>query len=539
MALYQFSTSLETTVSELSAKLNKWYEDGASLTDITIVDTNNITMLINDKYCNVQYSKSLSSKANYYWFLCDSYGYETLIILCDSPTVSENGYRSTLGSALYNAIYFLHNDRLVRNQYVDESLCSQFNIPNGQIVSNVDDRMIFTKCTFNDSINLDTGSSEVTDKLYVSTNLVSAGFLTEISGSGEKFVNIGGIFYMPLNNLVLGLSHYKNRTILKNASVELWSGCLDDNEKIYDRTEQKIFYKTTSNIKMYPEGNREMGYLDLPIGQGIRLTSEKPFYNKTIYLVAYDTSVDQIKEKIFSDRMCGYLKRIISCGVHFFSSSNYICPVAFSLNKIVELPPYKIAENRNEIHPEAYKEIAYALVNMTTNNWSSGGAYYEATHIAYNANGSFLDYRLEEPSEGEYWKISYPGTIGHDQGGRTSGVWRFTDIIPKKNIYVLKTASTSGGEYKGYINNIKINKASSWPYYETLELTDYSKEYFISLGGDNFKNFPFGTNISTDQRSTSELKIDYFAIVDEAQSDEEIEANIKYLADKFKVDLES
>ena len=270
MALFQFSTSLDTTVSDLVEKLVSWQEDGASISDIAVSSVNDIALLINDKYCNITYNMSLSSNANYYWFLCDSLGYETLIILCDSPTVNENGYRATFGTALYNAIYFLNNGKLIRNPQIDEPICSQFNIPNGSVIENSDDRVIFTKCTFNNGVNIETGSNEITDKLYISTNLVSTGFLTEIAGSGQKFINIGGVFYLPYNNVVLGLSKYKKRSILKNAEIELWAGCYEDNEKIYDRKEENTFYKNTyNNIKMVPDGNMEMGYIDLDAGDRV------------------------------------------------------------------------------------------------------------------------------------------------------------------------------------------------------------------------------------------------------------------------------
>ena len=179
MALFQFSTSISTTVSELADKLTSWQDSGASISEIAISNINDISFLINDKYCNVKYNMSSSQNANYYWFLCDSVGYETLIVLCDSPIVNENGYKGSLGNALYNAIYFLHNGRLVRNPQIDEPICSQFNIPNGW--SSLDtDSTILTKCTYNDGINLTTGTNQVADKLYISTNLSSVGYKTKI-----------------------------------------------------------------------------------------------------------------------------------------------------------------------------------------------------------------------------------------------------------------------------------------------------------------------------------------------------------------------
>ena len=162
---------------------------------------------------------SLSSNANYYWFLCDSLGYETLIILCDSPNVNENGYHRTLGSALFNAVYFLHNGKLVRNPQVDEPICSQFNIPNGLIIDSDNNKnVLLTKCTFvNKALATNIGETELSDTLYLSTNLSSAGFLAKVISLEKEFVNIGRFFYLPNNNIVRGLSHYKKRTIFKNA----------------------------------------------------------------------------------------------------------------------------------------------------------------------------------------------------------------------------------------------------------------------------------------------------------------------------------
>ena len=318
MALFQFSTSINTTVSELAEKLISWQEDGASISDITISSVNDITLLINDKYCNITYNMSLSSNANYYWFLCDSFGYETLIILCDSPNVNENGYHTTLGTALYNAIYFLYNGKLVRNPQVDEPICSQFNIPNGLIIDSDNNKnVLLTKCTFvNKTLTTNVGETELSDTLYLSTNLSSAGFLAKVISLEKEFVNIGRFFYLPNNNIVRGLSHYKKRTILKNVEIELWTECYNDNEKIFDRKEENIFYKNIyNNIKIVPDGNMEMGYIDLDAGDRLLLTSKEPFYNKTIYLVAYDVGVEPLKSNI--NFYGAYMHKIITSGITF------------------------------------------------------------------------------------------------------------------------------------------------------------------------------------------------------------------------------
>lgn len=522
MALFQFSTSLDTTVSDLVEKLTSWQEDGASISDIAVSSVNDIALLINDKYCNITYNMSLSSNANYYWFLCDSLGYETLIILCDSPTVNENGYRTTFGTALYNAIYFLNNGKLIRNPQIDEPICSQFNIPNGSVIENSDDRVIFTKCTFNNGVNIETGSNEITDRLYISTNLVSTGFLTEIAGSGQKFINIGGIFYLPYNNVVLGLSKYKKRSILKNAEIELWAGCYEDNEKIYDRKEENTFYKNIyNNIKMVPDGNMEMGYIDLDAGDRLLLTSKEPFYNKTIYLVAYDVGVGPLQNETgYGATNRGYMHKIITSGTTFKATAGsykdkiIYYPEMFSLNKL-----YKNYKDDNDLWVS--KEWGYALMNYN-NQTTLGSTEYHRGANAFNytlLSDSNLVYSIYQPTYQD-------------------AIWISKDIKPKKNIYVFKTPVIENGKYSAFINNLKMEKSTS---YFIDSYGTYSKgDYFLIIGN---RQSSFPTEETTFNHNTAlntpELKINYFGIVEESQSDEEIQQNIQHLAKKFKVDLDN
>ena len=520
MALFQFSTSLDTTVSDLAEKLTSWQEDGASISNIAVSSVNDIALLINDKYCNITYNMSLSSNANYYWFLCDSLGYETLIILCDSPTVNENGYRTTFGTALYNAIYFLNNGKLIRNPQIDEPICSQFNIPNGSVIENSDDRVIFTKCTFNNGVNIETGSNEITDRLYISTNLVSTGFLTEIAGSGQKFINIGGIFYLPYNNVVLSLSKYKKRSILKNAEIELWAGCYEDNEKIYDRKGENTFYKNIyNNIKMVPDGNMEMGYIDLDAGDRLLLTSKKPFYNKTIYLVAYDVGVESLRiSQNYYER--GYMHKIITSGITFkettgsYKDKIIYYPEMFSLNKL-----YESYKDDNGLWIS--KEWGYALMNYNNNTTLGSTDYHRGANVFNTALLSYsnLVYSIINPTY-------------------QNAIWISKNIKPKKNIYVFKTPIVENGKYSAFINNLKMEKSAS---YFIDSYSSFSKgDYFLIIGNQR-SHFPTEeTTLShNDNLNTPELKIDYFGIVEESQSDEEIQQNIQYLAKKFKVDLDN
>ena len=67
MALFQFSTSINTIISELAEKLISWQEDGASISDITISNVNDITLLINDKKPNksVNFPKNIVVSKQY------------------------------------------------------------------------------------------------------------------------------------------------------------------------------------------------------------------------------------------------------------------------------------------------------------------------------------------------------------------------------------------------------------------------------------------------------------------------------------------
>ena len=519
MALFQFSTSINTTISELAEKLISWQEDGASISDITISSVNDITLLINDKYCNITYNMSLSSNANYYWFLCDSLGYETLIILCDSPNVNENGYHTTLGSALFNAVYFLYNGKLVRNPQVDEPICSQFNIPNGLIIDSDNNKnVLLTKCTFvNKALITNVGETELSDTLYLSTNLSSAGFLAKVISLEKEFVNIGRFFYLPNNNIVRGLSHYKKRTILKNAEIELWTECYEDNKKIYDRKEENTFYKNIyNNIKIVPDGNMEMGYIDLDAGDRLLLTSKEPFYNKTIYLVAYDVGVESLKSENYSNHY-GFMHKIITSGITFKGDSDskiIYYPEMFSLNKLYENYQYD-----NNIWTS--REWGYALMNYNNNTYLYGSEYHRGANT--------FNYRLLTINN-EVYSIYQPDY--------QDAIWISKNIKPKKNIYVLKTPIIKNGKYSAFINNLKMEKPVS---YSMDSYGSFFKgDYFLIIGNrkDYFPTEEPSYFNHNNAFNTPELKIDYFGIVEESQSDEEIQKNIQYLAKKFKVNLD-
>lgn len=328
MALFQFSTSISTTVSELADKLTSWQDSGASISEIAISNINDISFLINDKYCNVKYNMSSSQNANYYWFLCDSVGYETLIVLCDSPIVNENGYKGSLGNALYNAIYFLHDGRLVRNPQIDEPICSQFNIPNGW--SSLDtDSTILTKCTYNDGINLTTGTNQIADKLYISTNLSSVGYKTKIVTGAKEFICIGGFFYLEYNNSISSLSKY--RPLLKDAISETFPWCRHSLKRIYD-TQNKYYWTTFENYEIGKRNEQIIirnGYNGEQVNanRSIVFNPEENIHNKTFYFIMSlkDWRTDKVESsKVNLIGTCsGSMANPLSSGLRSISLSPY------------------------------------------------------------------------------------------------------------------------------------------------------------------------------------------------------------------------
>lgn len=399
MALFQFSTSISTTVSELADKLTSWQDSGASISEIAISNINDISFLINDKYCNVKYNMSSSQNANYYWFLCDSVGYETLIVLCDSPIVNENGYKGSLGNALYNAIYFLHNGRLIRNPQIDEPICSQFNIPNGW--SSLDtDSTILTKCTYNDGINLTTGTNQIADKLYISTNLSSVGYKTKIVTGTKEFICIGGFFYLEYNNSISSLSKY--RPLLKDAISETFPWCRYGLQEIYD-TQGNCAWTTFSSYQLGKITDKIT--IKHNTNRGIVFNS-KNLNNKTFYFV-----IDMDSD----DLSTSYSKTANLIGVCYSRSDDSpLLSYPSYFRRSVSLSPY----------PNSY---------ITTT-----GYLYSSSSVSINTSESSLKY------------ISYQKSINYNMPRNKKII-----IAIKASYYDKDDLASPPGTVNFYINNYK------------------------------------------------------------------------------------
>ena len=393
MALFQFSTSISTTVSELADKLTSWQDSGASISEIAISNINDITLLINDKYCNITYNMSLSSNANYYWFLCDSLGYETLIILCDSPIVNENGYKGSFGNALYNAIYFLHDGRLVRNPQIDEPICSQFNIPNGW--SSLDtDSTILTKCTYNDGINLTTGTNQVADKLYISTNLSSVGYKTKIVTGTTEFICIGGFFYLEYNNLTFSLSKYKKRIVLSDAEIEFTAQGDFTTSELYSTNGE--YYFSTSAISILPNANDKLGVFSSAYNgdYGNCLNDLKyrvgNFQNTTVYIVFSLKSLGNGRDLDLIRLPNNYSFAIRNT---YFGICGYYKIFNFEINKryiaVLRIPSGKSAKYSGFLNKNKIITVSSFNNGDSSYYWRIGG--YDNS-ISYKSPGINIDY---------------------------------------------------------------------------------------------------------------------------------------------------
>lgn len=200
MALFYFTMSVSDDMSLLKEKLDRIRNEGANIS-YTIVSVSNVILKINEIEINVQYELSKASTAQYFWYLCDAYNQESLIILCDSPNVNENGKDNTLGIATYNRAYFRYKEKMIEIPFKEDTFSDRFNLIKGKFNTFDDenensDSIVLSKCTFNNGNEINNGEIIVADDLYVSTNLQDINFKTIVKDSeGNRFINIGGVFY--------------------------------------------------------------------------------------------------------------------------------------------------------------------------------------------------------------------------------------------------------------------------------------------------------------------------------------------------------
>ena len=201
MALFYFSIGATDTSATLKERLDGIREDGANIS-YTIVSANEVNLKINELTFTVRYNLSKASTAQYFWYLCDAYKRENLIILCDSPNVNENGKENTLGLATYNRVYFRYKNEMIEIPFKEDTFATRFNLIKGRFNTFDDenensDSVMLTRCTFNNGNEVDNGGVVISDYLYISSNLQDVNFKTIVKDeNGNRFINVGGVFYM-------------------------------------------------------------------------------------------------------------------------------------------------------------------------------------------------------------------------------------------------------------------------------------------------------------------------------------------------------
>lgn len=223
MGLYKFSIAAAASPTDIETKITSVRGQGANIYLHSIVDIGNLNLSINNKNVTINYDL-IGTKQNslFNWYICDTVGYETIIILYNSGTESD----STFGLANYNRIYFNVKNQLVSNPKISATLAAQFNVLRGRFDSyesdgSNDDVIMLTKCVYNDGSNIETGEAIVTDNLYVSTNLRSTSFKTIVKDEdGKQFINVGGIFYLPYSEEIIYPSWSEKQWILPPGTVD-------------------------------------------------------------------------------------------------------------------------------------------------------------------------------------------------------------------------------------------------------------------------------------------------------------------------------
>lgn len=250
MGLYKFSIAAAASPSDIETKITSVRGQGANIYLHTIIDIGNLNLSINNKNVTINYDL-IGTKQNslFNWYICDTVGYETIIILYNSGTESD----STFGLANYNRIYFNVKNQLVSNPKISETLAAQFNVLRGRFDSyesdgSNDDVIMLTKCVYNDGSNIEIGEAVVADNLYVSTNLRSTSFKTIVKDENNKqFINVGGIFYLPYSEEIIYPSWSEKQWILPPGTVDYeWHPAtviVSSNYNWWDSTKSIAWYK--------------------------------------------------------------------------------------------------------------------------------------------------------------------------------------------------------------------------------------------------------------------------------------------------------
>ena len=276
MALFYFSIGATDTSATLKERLDGIREDGANIS-YTIVSANEVNLKINELTFTVRYNLSKASTAQYFWYLCDAYKRENLVILCDSPNVNENGKENTLGLATYNRVYFRYKNEMIEIPFKEDTFATRFNLIKGRFNTFDDenensDSVMLTRCTFNNGNEVDNGGVVISDYLYISSNLQDVNFKTIVKDeNGNRFINVGGVFYMDDVDYVIKDSTCPLLIIVPdgrikyewNANTEIVNDIWLDTTKTVSAKFGDSYHTVQNNSVIITSGNRNL-YLNIP-----------------------------------------------------------------------------------------------------------------------------------------------------------------------------------------------------------------------------------------------------------------------------------
>lgn len=411
MGLYKFSIAAAATSSDIKSKITDIIGQGANIYLHSIVDIGNLNLSINNKNVTINYDL-VGTKQNslFNWYICDTAGYETIIILYNSGTESE----STFGLANYNRVYFNVKNKIVSNPKISETLAAQFNVLRGRFDSyesdgGDDDVIMLTKCVYNNGSNIETGEAVVADNLYVSTNLRTTSFKTIVKDKNDKqFINIGGFFYLSYSEEIIYPSWSKKQWILPANSIDYeWHPAttfvLNDN-KWYDTENNKNFQGI--NISSINDNKKEFSKIIRVSGNsdsGIQYkNNEEIFQLPSSSLIYYTVVASNHTETTHRPYFCVCSSDDIIGGIQFFTDTNIIQFKVVNSQDGTEY--FSIGEN-------SLKYNVYAIkFNEFHENLANASIYINGKHIR-----TFNDIKVFYYTTFKNSSIKYIGIAEHDQ----------------------------------------------------------------------------------------------------------------------------
>ena len=417
MGLYKFSIAAAASPSDIEAKITSVRGQGANIYLHSIVDIGNLNLSINNKNVTINYDL-IGTKQNslFNWYICDTVGYETIIILYNSGTESD----STFGLANYNRIYFNVKNQLVSNPKISVTLAAQFNVLRGRFDSyesdgSDDDVIMLTKCVYNDGSNIETGEAIVTDNLYVSTNLRSTSFKTIVKDEDNKqFINVGGIFYLPYSEEITYHSWSEKQWILPPGIVDYeWHPAtvtILSDHRWWDTTGYDTWVESDWNDSSSSSFNKNVKDFSLKVTQ-----NNPGFFGNSVLAKSFIGNEDNIcriiyfvlKSNINHDFL--HINKVVSAGTNIqaIDEKSFII-IPSGLDKWI------VSKNPYDYHVYAVKVINPVGTHATSGNVNQ--SYWIDSNFEKNFSNVFVRWDYSAGAVGLVnCDIKYFAIVEHDQ----------------------------------------------------------------------------------------------------------------------------